>query len=144
MAIRHCVPIRDDVSAVIITHFDGGHNDDTVAVLWRIKVLVNFKQLWTEGGGVVVLAELWVVRVEVVVAHLAVAVVVREDEDDSQVAVRIHRPEVEVGEVVDHDLEGVDAWYDGVLPLRHDGLSTEVREDGLDQGGGEDGLHLAR
>ena len=43
MAIRHCVPIRDDVSAVIITHFDGGHNDDTAAVLWRIKVLVNFK-----------------------------------------------------------------------------------------------------
>ena len=130
------------VIAIIITiNYCGLHDNDTMAIQWSHIVLVHFKEVRAEGGSAVVLVELRVFRVVVDPWDLAMAVVVREDEDDAHLATGIHRPEVEVGVVVDGDLEAVAAKLYSVLALGHNGIVAVVREDGLDLRGLESGEH---
>ena len=126
----------DEVALVIvIDHLKGFHDDDTIVVQWSFIVLVHFKEARAEGLSAVVLVEPRVFKVVV-----AMAVVVREDEDEALLTTGIHSVEVEVSVVVDDDLEAVAAWHYSVLALRHDGVVV-VGEDGKDLWRLEGGVH---
>jgi hypothetical protein len=117
--MRYSVARRVDEVAIVISHLKGSHDDDTIAVLYSFIVLFHFKEIRTEGESLVVLVELRIFRVVVDALHLTIAIVVREDEDDSRITIAIHRLEVEVRVVMDDDLEAVTAKQDTVLAFWH-------------------------
>ena len=117
--MRYGVAIRVDEAAIIIQHLNCFHHNDAIAVLYSWAVLLYFKDVRTERDSEVFLVELRICRVIVDARHLTIAVVVGEDEDDSQITIAIHRLEVEVRLFMDDDLEAVTAKQDTVLAFWH-------------------------
>ena len=117
--MRYGVAIRVDEAAIIIQHLNCFHHNDAIAVLYSWAVLLYFKDVRAERDSEVVLVELRISRVIVDARHLTIAVVVREDEDDSRITIAIHRVEEEVRVVMDGDLEAVTAKQDTVLAFWH-------------------------
>jgi hypothetical protein len=93
----------------------------------RVQVLFKLK-LSTEGMSAVAVSDIFISEFEgpLVISEDFVSIVVLEDEDDSKIASFIDAVEVELGEVVENNLEAVIARLHSVLD---DSLAAKVRQD---------------
>ncbi len=119
--------------AIIVRHLNCFHHNNTIAVLYSWAVLLYFKDVRAVRDSEVVLVELRICRVIVDARHLTIAVVVWEDEDEAEVAIRVHRLEVEMSISVDSNHEAVCAEQHLILISRYESLVAIVREDAKDK-----------
>jgi hypothetical protein len=119
--------------AIIVRHLNCFHHNNTIAVLYSWAVLLYFKDVRAVRDSEVVLVELRICRVIVDARHLIIAVVVRDDEDEAEVAIRVHRLEVEMSTSVDSNHEAVCAKQHLILISRYESLVAIVREDAKDK-----------